>query len=435
MNYIECVDYIQNAALYGSKKVDLEGIARLLSRLQNPHFSLKFVHVAGTNGKGSVCAMTERVLRESGYSTGLFTSPYLETFTERIRIDGQNIKEDAFTNIANRVISAAKEIVAEGFVHPTFFELVTSCAFTAFKEQNVDIAIIEAGVGGLNDSTNVIDPLISIITNIGMDHMNVLGSTIEEIARKKAGIIKPGCPVVLYPQESPMAYTEILMEARSQSAPLYSVSDAKIMIHASGLDGQKFSVSYQGIEAMLELSLLGRHQILNASTAFIALIVLKQSLGLHKITSESIARGFKCAKWPGRLEIVRKSDPLIIIDGAHNRQAAKYLKEELMRLAVNQKFILLTGIMGTKDAEGIIEELSEIALAAVATSPAPPKSLPADELKELLEEKIGAVYYEQSPELALKMAAQLAQKEKAPLIAAGSLYLAGKIRALILSGD
>ena len=356
MNYTECVDYIQNAALYGSKKVDLEGIARLLSRLQNPHFSLKCIHVAGTNGKGSVCAMTERVLRESGYRTGLFTSPYLETFTERIRIDGQNIDEEAFAAIANRVISAAKEITSEGFIHPTFFELVTACAFIAFKDNKVDITVIEAGVGGLNDSTNVIDPLISVITNIGMDHMNVLGSTIEDIARKKAGIIKPGCPVVLYPQESPMAYTEVLMEARRQSAPLYSASDAKIMIHASGLDGQRFSVSYQGIKAMLEISLLGRHQILNAATAFITLVVLKQSLGLNKITSESIIRGFKNAKWPGRLEIVHKNDPLIIIDGAHNRQAAKYLKDELLRLAVNQKFILLTGIMGTKDAEGIIEE-------------------------------------------------------------------------------
>ena len=435
MNYKECVDYIQNAALYGSRKVNLEGIARLLSRLGNPHFSLKCVHVAGTNGKGSVCAMTERVLRESGYKTGLFTSPYLEEFTERIRIDGQNISEESFTEIANRVILSAKELTKEGFAHPTFFELVTACAFIAFKEQKTDIAVIEAGVGGLNDSTNVIDPLISLITNIGMDHTQVLGDTIEEIARKKAGIIKPGCPVVLYPQENPLAYTEILMEARKQSAPLYCAGDAQTFVKSAGFDGQKFEIDYQGIKAELEISLLGRYQVLNAATAFIALVILKQSLGIEKITTESILRGFKNARWPGRLEVIQTRSPFIIIDGAHNRQAAAYLKEEIKRLFDGRKFVLLIGVMKTKDAEGIIEELSEIVLAAVATSPAPPKSLPAEELKELLEEKIGAVYFDESVEFALKHAVQLAQKEKAPLLAAGSLYLAGKVRTFILTDN
>ena len=435
MNYKECVDYIQNAALYGSKKVNLEGIARLLSRLGNPHYSLKCVHVAGTNGKGSVCAMTESVLRQSGYKTGLFTSPYLETFTERIRINGASISENDFEQIANKVILEAQKIVTEGFVHPTFFELVTACAFTCFKESKIDIAVIEVGVGGLNDSTNVIDPLISVICNIGLDHIQVLGSTIEEIARKKAGIIKPGCPVVVYPQENPLAYTELLMESRRQSAPLYNVSDAKILVKAAGIDGQRFTISYQGIEADIEISLLGRHQILNAATTFISLVVLKQSLGLDKITSESILSGFKNAKWPGRLEIVHTKNPLTIIDGAHNKQAAHILKQELSRLIVNQKCVLLIGIMSTKDAEGIIEELSDIALAAVATSPAPPKSIPAEELKEMLEEKIPIVYAHDDVDFALKHAAQLAQKENVPLIAAGSLYLAGKVRSLILNSD
>ena len=435
MNYKECVDYIQNAALYGSKKVNLEGIARLLSRLGNPHYSLKCVHVAGTNGKGSVCAMAENILKHSGYKTGLFTSPYLETFTERIRINGVNISENDFESIANTVISEAKGIVDEGFVHPTFFEMVTACAFAYFKESKVDIAVIEAGVGGLNDSTNVIDPLISVITNIGLDHTQVLGSTIEEIARKKAGIIKPGCPVVVYPQENSLAYTELLMESRKQSAPLYSVSDAKILVKASCIDGQKFSISYQGIKADIEISLLGKYQIFNAATAFIALVVLKQLLGFDSITSESILSGFKNAKWPGRLEIINNKNPLTIIDGAHNKQAAHSLKQELSHLILNQKCILLIGIMSTKDAEGIIEELSDISLAAVATSPAPPKSIPAEELKQMLEEKIPVVYAHENVEFALKHAAQLAQKENVPLIAAGSLYLAGKVRSLVLNID
>ncbi len=431
MYYNECVDYIQNASLYGGLKAGLSNIAELLKRLENPHFSLKFVHVAGTNGKGSVCSMMERVLRESGYKTGLFTSPYLEHFTERIRFSGENISEDVFTDIANRVIQQAKKMAEDGYNHPTFFEMVTACAFVAFEQENVDVAVIETGVGGLNDSTNIIDPLVCVITNIGLDHTAVLGSTIEEIARKKAGIIKPGCPVIVYPQDSNLAYTEILMESKKQSAPLYSVADAKLLVQSSGILGQKFQIAYQELTAQLEISLLGRHQILNATTAFIALLVLNQSLGFSKISSNSILSGFKNAKWPGRLEVMHKENPLIIIDGAHNKQAATQLKKELSQLIINQKCILLVGIMSTKDVEGIISELSEFAMAAIATSPIPPKSLPADELKELLQEKIDIVYAQDNVEFALKQAAQLAQKEKAPLIVAGSLYLAGKVRSLL----
>lgn len=433
MTYNECVDYIQNAALYGSKKNDLENIQQLLLRLQNPQNHIKFIHVAGTNGKGSVCAMIESVLRECGHKTGLFTSPYLESFTERIRLNGENISEEMFADIANRVITAAKQMKEDGFSHPTFFELVTACSFVAFKEQNVGFAIIETGIGGLYDSTNIIDPLLCVITNIGLDHTAILGGTIEEIARQKAGIIKPGCPVVLYPQESSLAYTEVLMEAKKQSAPLYSAADAKITVQSSGLAGQIFDIDYQGLQTQLSLKLLGRHQMLNAATAFIACLVLHQLLGVS-MPAKSIIEGLTKTSWPGRLEVISHNDPLIIIDGAHNRQAAKSLKEEIQHLIINQKCVLLIGIMSSKDIEGIVEELSGIALAAVATSPLPPKSLPAEELKEILGEKINAVYVEESTELALKQAIDLAKKEKAPLLATGSLYLAGKVRTLILKG-
>ncbi len=431
MNFNECVNYIQNALLFGSKKNNLENISELLSRLGNPQNRLKLIHVAGTNGKGSVCAMLESVLRVSGYKTGLFTSPYLETFAERIRLDNKNIDEALFANIANRVITQAKTMKNDGFSHPTFFEMVTACAFLAFNEQKVDIAVIETGIGGLYDSTNIIDPLLCIITNIGLDHTSILGSTIEEIARQKAGIIKPGCPVVLYPQDSSLAYTEILLESKRQSAPLYYAADAKILVRQSGLDGQKFDLNYQSINTELFINLLGHHQLLNAATAFVSCLVLIQLLKIN-ITPQSITDGFKKALWPGRLEILKRDNPLIIVDGAHNRQAAKMLKDEIKNLIVNQKCVLLIGIMSTKDAEGIIEELSEITLAAVATSPFPPKSLPADELEVLLKEKCDAVFSNDSVELALQKAIHLAKKEKAPLLVAGSLYLAGKIRTLVL---
>ena len=222
-NYDACVAYIENATLFGAIKNNLDNIKRLLARLDNPQNTLKFIHVAGTNGKGSTCAMLESVLRESGYKTGLFTSPYLEKFTERIRIGGENISEDAFYIIANDVISKAKKMVDEGFSHPTFFELVTACSFVAFKQMGVDIAIIEVGIGGMYDSTNVIDPLVCVITNIGLDHIKILGDTIEEVARQKAGIIKPGIPLISG-VTSDEAKPVIQSVAANRAAPVLTVN-------------------------------------------------------------------------------------------------------------------------------------------------------------------------------------------------------------------
>lgn len=431
MNYNECVDYIQNAALYGAKKNNLDNIVELLSRLGSPQHSLKFVHVAGTNGKGSTCAMIESVLRHSGYKTGLFTSPYLQKFTERIRIGGENISEDHFTKIALMVIKKSKQMVEDGYSHPTFFELVTACAFLAFYETNVDIAVIEVGVGGLYDTTNIIDPELCIITSIGLDHVGVLGGTIEEIARQKAGIIKPGCPVVVYPQDNSLAYAEILMAARNNSAPLFSCRDATILVQKSGLQGQCLTIDYQGISMDIDISLIGKNQVLNTATAYIACIVLKQVLG-YDITSHSLLEGFRQTLWPGRFEIIRHKEPLIIIDGAHNVQAAANLKSEISSLIPNNKCVLLCGVMSTKDVEGITKELSQIASTVIVTSPAPPKSLPTDELREMFTGKCDEVYAVEDVEGALDMALQIAQKNSVPLIVAGSLYLAGKVRTIIL---
>jgi dihydrofolate synthase/folylpolyglutamate synthase len=431
MNYNDCVDYIQNAALYGAKKNSLDNTIELLKRLGSPQNSLKFVHVAGTNGKGSTCAMIESVLRHSGYKTGLFTSPYLQKFTERIRIDRENIGEDQFIKIAIEVINKSKQMVEDGYSHPTFFELVTACAFIAFYEENVDIAVVEVGVGGLYDTTNIIDPELCVIANIGLDHVGVLGGTIEEIARQKAGIIKPGCPVVVYPQDNALAYTEILMAAKKNSAPVFSAKEANILVQKSGLQGQCLSLEYQGITMDIDINLLGKNQILNTATAYIACIVLKQILG-YNITSYSLLEGFKNTLWPGRFEIVRHKDPLIIIDGAHNVQAAKNLANEISSLILNNKCVLLCGVMSTKDVEGIIKELAKIASKVVTTSPAPPKSLTADELREMFIGKCDEVYGTEDVEAAFNIAKELAKKNNVPLIVAGSLYLAGKVRTLVL---
>ncbi|MCK5130117.1 MAG: bifunctional folylpolyglutamate synthase/dihydrofolate synthase [Clostridiales bacterium] len=427
------MEYIQNANLYGSKKNNLDNIIALLSRLGNPHHRLKFIHVAGTNGKGSTCAMLESVLRHSDYKTGLFTSPYLEHFTERIKINGENVNEDLFSNVASNVILHAKQMVTDGFSHPTFFELVTVCAFLIFLEQEIDIAIIEVGVGGLFDSTNVIDPDLCVITSIGLDHMHVLGSTIEDIARQKAGIIKSGCPTVISTQDSPAAYAEILYSAKQMSAPVYSAFDAKLLINKSGLKGQEFHIDYQGINMDLKISLIGKTQITNATTAFISCLVLKDVLE-YGITYESIRLGLSETIWPGRMEVINDKNPLIIIDGAHNQQAAQKLSEEFSNLFPNNKCVLLCGIMNTKDIEGISKELIKISDVIVTTTPLPNKSIDSKELADIMSEYCDSVYDLKDVSLALDKAINLAQKNNAPLLVAGSLYLSGKVRSIVLNG-
>ena len=219
----------------------------------NPQMRFQAIHVAGTNGKGSVCAYLDAMLRAQGIHTGLFTSPYLERFTERIRIDGKEMEEDAFAEVCTRVRAAAEAMVVEGMTHPTFFELVTACGFLAFAEAGVQVAVVETGMGGRLDATNVLLPVLTVITAIGLDHTKVLGETVEEIAREKAGIIKPGIPVVVYPQPFDEAYVELLCAAKDREAPVYAVRDAAILVEDSGLEGQRFSMSFQGLELGLSL--------------------------------------------------------------------------------------------------------------------------------------------------------------------------------------
>lgn len=429
MNYHEVVDYIQNASLHGAKKNNLENITELMSRLGNPQNHLKFIHVAGTNGKGSTCAMLESIMRYSGHKTGLFTSPYLEKFTERIKINGENVDEDLFCETAKRIIIISKQMVTDGLNHPTFFELVTACAFLIFYELDIEICIIEVGIGGLYDTTNIIDPDLSVICSIGLDHISILGATIEEIAHQKAGIIKSGCPVVIYPQESNLAYAELLYTAKKNNAPVYLVRDAKVFIQKSGLAGQDFSISYQNINMDLEINLIGKNQILNAATVFVACLVLKEVLG-YSFSYESIKLGFKNTIWPGRFEIIQKNNPMIIIDGAHNVQAAINLRKEIKLLIPNTKCVLLCGIMANKDVEGICNELSKISNNVVTCSPLPTRFVPQNELAEIFEKSVDSVYKENTVPLAFAKALELAKKNNIPLIVAGSLYLAGQVRTL-----
>jgi len=430
MNYKECVDYIQNAALFGSKKDGLANIAMLLDRLGNPQSEIPMVHIAGTNGKGSVCAYMESALRKK-YKTGLFTSPYLQEFTERIRINGRNIDKDEFTDIANAVISVSKQMQSEGRNHPTFFEMITAVCFEAFRRAGVEMAVVETGMGGRLDATNVIDPLLCVITEIGYDHEKVLGSTIEEIAGEKAGIIKRGRPVVIYPQESDPAYAVLLQRAKAVDAPLYAAAKGRIALKSSGLDGQVFDFSYQDIKAEIKISLLGRHQVSNAATAFLALCVLTQNCGI-KLSEQSILQGLAETVWPGRMELISR-EPYIIIDGAHNPQGMARLNETISALFPLQKPVVVFGVLATKNVEGMCRELVKLAGELILTEPDSHKALDTEEIKSLVEDKIERVSIQHDIKMAIEHGIHAAVHGNLPLCVCGSLYLVGRARTLLLA--
>lgn len=429
MNYAQSVDYVQNAALFDSKKDGLNNMHQLLNRLGNPHHGFQSVHVAGTNGKGSVCAMMESVLREAGYCTGLFTSPYLQVFTERIRLSGENVDPEIFAEAATRVRYHAEAMKTEGYNHPTFFELVTAIAFVIFQQQQVDIAIIEVGMGGLLDATNVLDPLVTVITSIGMDHVKVLGGTIDEIAAQKAGIIKPGCPVVVYPQPFTEAYARILSTALEQNAPVYSVAEANLIVQSMGIHGSRFTLNYGGMRGELNIPLLGRHQVMNAATAFLALVVLAQQNN-YTLTAEHIVDGMGKTQWPGRMEVL-SHDPLIIIDGAHNQQGAKALRESLRLLLPIGQVHLVLGMMGTKDMLSIIDEITDLAHTVYPVQPSDPRALEIEMLhQELMEREINSQPLG-SVEDTLHAVTAKALQDGRPIVICGSLYLAGEVRTLL----
>jgi len=428
MNYQESVEFMTHASLYGSKKHGLEGITELLKRLGDPQDKLRFIHVAGTNGKGSVCAFLDAILRRAGYRTGLFTSPYLERFTERIRVDGAEASEDAVASAATRVREAASSMVADGYDHPTFFELVTASAFLIYLQSEVDIVVLETGLGGRLDATNVVHPDLCVITAIGLDHTSVLGDTIEAIAGEKAGIFKPDVPVVLYPQPFDAAYAVLLHHAKTVGCPVYNAAQAHVRLEQATLSGQKFSLRYQGMDlGQFETSLLGSYQLLNASTAILAAMVLGQGCRWD-VNLPSIREGVAQARWPGRLEVVSRA-PFVMLDGAHNPQGAEELTRCLRQFFPAGDPVLVTGVMHTKDSLGIARILAPCVSDVVVTEPKWTKALPAEDYAEDYRGRIrGEVVLCKDQTEALEKGLAIACAHDAPLVIAGSLYLAGAAR-------
>ncbi|MCT4604848.1 MAG: bifunctional folylpolyglutamate synthase/dihydrofolate synthase [Marinisporobacter sp.] len=426
MNYQEALDYIQDTYKFGSK-LGLENIAYLLDLMGNPHESLKVIHVAGTNGKGSTSNFIAHVLMEEGYRVGLYTSPYLEEFTERIRVDGKNIPKADLAEVTAYVREKVLQMVERGMNHPTEFEIVTAIGFEYFKRKNVDFLVLEVGMGGRFDATNVIkNPLVSVITPIDLDHINYLGDTLDKIAFEKAGIIKENNYVVSYPQK--MEGMSVIEEVcKKRNTCLFKAPIEMIEIIEQSDRGQSFYVSYGDEKLKIDIAMLGDHQIENATVALTALSILEKHHHV-KISKKALEEGFKKAIWPGRLEVMRR-DPIVLIDGAHNVQGMKALSKVLKKRFKGKNIILALGILGDKDPK-MIEEIVPLAKSLVLTKPNNPRAMSVEKLKERTEHFHKPTIMKEKISDAVKEAIAMATPEEV-VVFAGSLYMIGEVRTIL----
>lgn len=427
MNYQEALNYINDKDKFGSR-LGLESIGRLLELLGNPQRGLKYIHVGGTNGKGSTSSYLSHCLRAGGYKVGLYTSPYLERFNERIQVNGKDIPDDTLARITNTVREKANIMISEGLLHPTTFEIVTAIAFLYYKEENTDFVVLEVGLGGRYDSTNIIETsLASVITTLDYDHIDVLGDTLGKIAFQKAGIIKKNGIVVSYPQEDE-ALNVLKDVAKEMDASFYITPTENIKIKEESDYGSVFDFKYKSIALEnLKISLIGEYQVYNASLAITTLLILREN-NLLDISNESIYKGLLETKWKGRLEVLKRN-PTFLIDGAHNVQGINHLTKALELFSYN-RLILGIGILKDKDYNHMIELLAPKADEIVVTEVNMPRKLSAEELGNEIKKYNPNVYIEKNIKNAILKSIELANEDDL-IVFGGSLYLIGEVRTII----
>ncbi len=427
MNYKEALDYI-DLELKGGCNPGLKRIRILLELLGNPHKELKAVHIAGTNGKGSVTAMLSSILKESGYKVGTYTSPHLISITERYLINGKQIGEDIFTKYTELLKDKIEYIKKMGEEIPSQFEMLTALAFLYFRDEKVDIAVVEVGLGGRYDATNVLDSMISVITSISHDHMAILGDSIEKIAFEKAGIIKNKGLTILYPQKYIEAENIIESKCLELQSELIKVKKESIISKEFDINGQLMDYHYNGIKySNIKLPLLGDHQLLNAAVAITVAILLK-GFG-YKVREEHISKGIEKVFWPGRLSIV-SNNPLIIIDGAHNEDGISALYIAIKKYFSEKEIILIMGMLKDKDHDKSLKILAPMAKTFIATEPLSERALNAKELGEEAKKYNGNVKIEPCVENAIKAAKSICGNNCIICIC-GSLYLIGEAYKII----
>jgi dihydrofolate synthase / folylpolyglutamate synthase len=421
--YQQSLDYLYRLEKFGMI-FGLTQVEKILNAIGNPHKEIQAIHIGGTNGKGSTAAMMSSILQKEGYRVGLYTSPHLIRFTERIKVNGKEIEKE---EVAALVGWMRKEIEAAGITPPfTFFDFTTAMALHYFKQKLVDLAILEVGLGGRLDSTNVVDPLISIITNIAKDHEDYLGRSILKIAREKAGIIKKGRPLITAATQ-PQVLRLFSKVCQEKGSPYYRVGKDFLYVRAEDRD-----FDYEGLNRKLwgiHLNLKGFHQVINATTALGAMEVL-EDLG-YCVSTEAMVEGVREVDWPGRLEMV-SSSPGVILDGAHNPAGALVLKESLEKEFQYQHLILLIGIMKDKDIRSMLHLLAPLADHIILTKPHTDRATPPVLLKKALGQNGKKAEIAEDLKEAIERGLSLTQKEDL-LCITGSLYTVGEARAYFQS--
>ncbi|WFA09903.1 folylpolyglutamate synthase/dihydrofolate synthase family protein [Tissierella sp. Yu-01] len=427
MNYQEALAYINDKEKYGSR-LGLHSIGRLMELLGNPQDNLRYIHVAGTNGKGSTSSYLAHCLKSAGYKVGLYTSPYLERFNERIQINGEDIPNEKLASITKLVKEKANIMVEEGMLHPTTFEIITAISFVFFNLEKVDYVVLEVGLGGRFDSTNIISSsLASVITTLDYDHIDVLGNTLGEIAYQKAGIIKENGIVVSYPQEQE-ALEVIKKVAKEMNSEFYLDPIENIKIKEETEFGSIFDFKYKDQHLKnIKISLLGHYQVYNASLAIVTLLILREKK-LVNITDEEIFEGIALTEWKGRLEVLRRN-PTFLIDGAHNIQGITHLANALKLFKYN-KLILGISILKDKDYKKMIELLGPLADKVVATEVKMPRKLDAEILADYFKGYVSEVYVEKEIKDAVAKTIELADKDDL-IVFGGSLYMIGEVRTIV----
>ncbi len=399
------------------QKPGLERTRELLYKLGNPQESLKFVHIAGTNGKGSTAAMTAAILTASHLKTGLFTSPHLWNFQERFQIDGVPMPDDILVSLTERVLAVAEEMEEQ----PTEFELMTAIGMLYFSSERCDIVVLEVGLGGRMDSTNIIPaPEVAVVTNIGLEHTQQLGNTLAAIAGEKAGIIKAGCTCVHYHQ------TDEVMEVVQKrcemlGVPLVITDPDSLVLLEQDITGSTFT--YRGY-GEFKTQMLGQYQLKNAAVALDISWALEQKG--YPITLDTMKEGLSNANWAGRMELVRQN-PYVILDGGHNPQCIQALRAALDELFPNQKLIFITGVLGDKDYQDMIDQMVPISKAFYTVTPDSERALSAQTLAQLLQSREVSATPTSGLAQAIELALQQAGKDDC-ICLCGSLYMVGEAR-------
>lgn len=426
MNYEESVAYIHGK--YGKGvKVGLENMRRLLQRLGDPQRDLRCIHVAGTNGKGSTCAMIDSMLRASGAKVGLYTSPFLMRYNERMRINGQEIPDETVARLTTHIAKEVRAMEESGEGYPTVFEIGTALMFCWFAEEKVDWAVVEVGLGGRLDPTNVLNPTVCVITRIGLDHTKVLGDTLPAIAAEKGGIIKPGVPVVLQAQEECVSRV-IAQICQQQDAPLLDCAQTAPQDVRIGEHGAAFAAVFPNMERVeYSIGLCGRHQVDNAVTALAALSMLPEGA---RVDVPTLQRGLSQAQWPGRLEWMGN----ILLDGAHNPQGADTVAQYVRACLGSRRIVVLTGVMADKDVAHVVDCIAPLADRVLCVEPEHmPRAMKAEQLADLYRVRTQkAVSAIPDTGQALK-AARENVGENDVILVCGSLYLVGEVRKMLVS--